>query len=269
MCGIYGSTFRYDDETIDRKLSSMLFRGPDFHAFKRYHLPAEQQLTFGHVRLSILDLDARSNQPFDYSEDISIVFNGEVYNFEDLKTQYLQDVPLRTTSDTEVICALYDKMGGKCVSLLNGMFSFVIYDRRNNKLFGARDRLGKKPFYYRWDKNGFEFASQPEAIHIANDFRIDSRSRAFYFFNGYIPDPYCIWSELKKLRAGQYFSYDLHTNSLEISSYWDIFSNTCKFQRPKTYGEAKDVVRELLFDSVRLRLRADVPVGMFLSGGGR
>ena len=149
MCGIYGSTFRYDDEILKRKLSVMNFRGPDFQSFKRYELPGEKELTFGHVRLSILDLDARSNQPFEYNENISIVFNGEVYNFEELKTTYLRGVLLRTTSDTEVICALYEKLGRKCVELLNGMFAFVILDKQHNELFGARDRLGKKPFYYR------------------------------------------------------------------------------------------------------------------------
>lgn len=149
MCGIHGSTFRYSDDCINRKLSSMNFRGPDFQSFKRYHFAKDKELILGHVRLSILDLDTRSNQPFDYNDRISIVFNGEVYNFAELKRTHLQGVSLRTTSDTEVICALYDKYGQKCVELLNGMFAFVILDKSKGELFGARDRLGKKPFYYR------------------------------------------------------------------------------------------------------------------------
>lgn len=267
MCGIYGSIFRYKDETVERKLSAMNFRGPDSQSYKRYALPRDKDLILGHVRLSILDLDARSNQPFDYNENISIVFNGEVYNYEELKISYLQGTKLRTTSDTEVICALYEKFGRKCVCLLNGMFAFVILDKQRNELFGARDRLGKKPFYYRWNDGGFEFASQAEPVHIGNQFQIDELSRAFYFFNGYIPDPYCIWKELKKLRAGQSFLYDIQTNKLEMSTYWDLFSNTCRYRPPKSYLEAKETISELLEDSVRIRLRADVPVGMFLSGG--
>lgn len=267
MCGIYGGTLQYKDEIIKRKLFTMIFRGPDFQSYKRYRLPKDEELIFGHIRLSILDLDARSNQPFDYNEQISIVFNGEIYNFEELKDTYLQEVSFRTTSDTEVICALYEKYGRKCVELLNGMFAFVIYDKQNNKLFGARDRLGKKPFYYRWDSAGFEFASQPEPLRIGNQFNIDVQARAFYFFNGYIPDPYCIWKELKKLRAGQYFFYDLSSNKLEIATYWNLFTNSCDYKKPASYNEAKEMICALLEDSVRIRLHADVPVGMFLSGG--
>ena len=138
----------------------MNFRGPDFQSFRCYHFAKDKELILGHVRLSILDLDTRSNQPFYYNDRISIVFNGEIYNFEELKRTYLQGVSLRTTSDTEVICALYDKYGQRCVELLNGMFAFVILDKSKEDLFGARDRLGKKPFYYRWDSEGLEFASQ-------------------------------------------------------------------------------------------------------------
>ena len=267
MCGIHGSTFRYSDDCINRKLSSMNFRGPDFQSFKRYHFAKDKELILGHVRLSILDLDTRSNQPFDYNDRISIVFNGEVYNFEELKSTHLQGVSLRTTSDTEVICALYDKYGQKCVELLNGMFAFVILDKSKGELFGARDRLGKKPFYYRWNSDGFEFASQAEPIRIGNSFNIDEQARAFYLFDGYIPDPYCIWKELKKLRAGQKFTYNIASNKLEISAYWDLFSNSCGFQRPTSYNEAKETVYDLLNDAVKIRLRADVPIGMFLSGG--
>jgi asparagine synthase (glutamine-hydrolysing) len=267
MCGIYGSTIRYSDNTLNQKLDTMKYRGPDYQCFKRYSIPGDRELSLGHVRLSILDLDARSNQPFDYNDWMSIVYNGEVYNYEELKTQYLKGAAFRTTSDTEVICALYEKFGRKSVELLNGMFAFVIYDKRTNELFGARDRLGKKPFYYCWTSDGFEFSSQPEPIHIGRKFEIDQISRAFYFCNGYIPDPYCIWHEVKKLRAGQYFVYDLSENRLSITQYWDLFTNSCGFSRPESYGEAKETVRGLLEDSVKIRLRADVPVGMFLSGG--
>lgn len=268
MCGIYGTTLHYDNEVIQNKLDLIRFRGPDNMAYLRCDTNMGTQITLGHVRLSVVDLDCRSNQPFKYDENLSIVFNGEIYNHKELRKQYLSDVPLRTTSDTEVICAMYERFGKDCVNYFNGMFAFVIFDRRKNILVGARDRLGKKPFYYRHDKQGFfEFASQPKSIAYGNRPEVDETARALYLLHGWVPDPYCIFKGVKKLRAGERFTYHLDTNVLEIDKYWDIHSNSCGFKTPDTYEEAKEQVKELLFDSVRLRLDADVPVGTFLSGG--
>ena len=267
MCGIFGTTLRYSSEVIERKLELMNFRGPDHTGIKEFDVSSELKLTLGHVRLSILDLDARSNQPFVYNENISIVFNGEVYNYKELKSQYLSDVILRTTSDTEVICAMYEKFGTACVNYLNGMFAYVIYDSKNKILVGARDRLGKKPFYYWHTSRGFEFASQIKVVQYGHQLEVDGLSRQFYVLQGYIPDPYCILKGVRKLRAGQQLIYHLENNQLEICNYWNIFDNTCGFTVPKSFDEAKETVRDLLFDSVKKRLRADVPVGIFLSGG--
>lgn len=267
MCGIFGTTLRYSRKVIEHKLELMNFRGPDHTGIKEFDVSLDMKLTLGHVRLSILDLDSRSNQPFVYNEDISIVFNGEVYNYKELKSQYLSDVTLRTTSDTEVICAMYEKFGADCVNYLNGMFAYVIYDSKNKVLVGARDRLGKKPFYYWHSSQGLEFASQLKVIQYGHHFEVDELSRQFYVLQGYIPDPYCILKGVNKLRAGQQFIYDLTKNKIEVSSYWKIFDNTCGFTVPRSFEEAKDTVRDLLFDSVKMRLRADVPVGIFLSGG--
>ena len=267
MCGIYGTTLHYKPDFIQHKLELMKFRGPDYTGVKEVPAPNGDTVTLGHVRLSIIDLDARSNQPFQYNDDVSIVFNGEVYNYKELKKQYLGDVTFRTESDTEVICALYEKYGLESVNFLNGMFAYVIYDRRKNIMVGARDRLGKKPFYYWHSDKGFEFASQPKVIQYGNDFHIDVFARQLYLLQGVIPDPYCAFEELKKLRAGQCFTYHLDTNKLDIQQYWDLFSNSCGFVAPKCYEEAKETVRDLLYDAVRLRLNANVPVGTFLSGG--
>lgn len=267
MCGIYGTTFPYNREVIERKLELMKFRGPNYTGIKEFDVYPDIKLTLGHVRLSILDLDARSNQPFVYNNSISIVFNGEVYNYKELTEQYLSDVTLRTTSDTEVICAMYEKFGMDCVNYLNGMFAYVIYDKNKNILTGARDRLGKKPFYYWFTNEGFEFASQIKVIKYGNDMQIDELARKFYVLQGYIPDPYCIFKGVKKLRAGEHFVYHLDSRELKINNYWNIFDNTCGFTTPKSFYEAKETVKDLLFDSVRMRLRADVPVGIFLSGG--
>ena len=267
MCGIFGTTRCYERSIIKKKLELMNFRGPDHTGMEVIRTQDGETLTLGHVRLSIIDLDSRSNQPFVYTDDISIVFNGEVYNFLELKKQYLRDVTLRTESDTEVICAMYEKYGLDSVKLFNGMFAFVIYDRRKNIMVGARDRLGKKPFYFWHEGRNFEFASQPKVIKYANDFHIDATARQFYLLQGVIPDPYSPFEEVKKLRAGECFTFNLASGKLDIQTYWDVDTNSCGFTAPKSYDEAKQMVKDLLFDAVRLRLNANVPVGTFLSGG--
>lgn len=269
MCGIYGTTKLYTREVIGRKMSSMRFRGPDHQGYKEYKLPQEKSLLLGHVRLSILDLDVRSNQPFDYNDDLSVVFNGEIYNYQTLKKQHLSHISFRTMSDTEVLCAMYEKYGNKCLQYLNGMFAFVIYDKKNNILFGARDRLGKKPFYYYFNNTCFEFASQLSPITIGNDkvFSISEKARQFFLFNGFIPDPYSIYNEIKKLEPSHFFTLNLYDFTMKIEKYWDIFSNSCHYEVPKSYMEAREFVKELLTDAVKIRLNADVPVGLFLSGG--
>lgn len=266
MCGIYGTTRMYSQDQICKKLDLIRFRGPDAQGVARYNLH-NGQLTIGHVRLSIIDLDARANQPFEYSPHTAIVFNGEIYNYAELKTQCLADCSFRTNGDTEVLCAMYEKYGAGMLKYLNGMFAFVIYDKKKNVLFGARDRLGKKPFYYWFDEGEFEFASQPSSIVFGNKFEIDDRARTYYFFGNYIPDPYCIYKGIKKLRAGQFFTYRLDGHDLRIENYWDIYYNSCQFEIPKCFEEAKDTLKYLLEDSVRMRLKADVPVGIYLSGG--
>lgn len=267
MCGIYGTTFRYSQEVVEHKLELMNFRGPNNTGIAEIETPSKEKITLGHVRLSIIDLDPRSNQPFLYNDDISIVFNGEVYNYQELKKQYLGDANLRTESDTEVICAMYEKLGLDSVKLFNGMFAYVIYDKRKNIMVGARDRLGKKPFYYWCSAKGFEFASQPKVIKYCNDMQVDTLARKFYLLQGVIPDPYSPFAEIKKLRAGECFTYNLNTGKLDVKTYWDVDTNSCGFEAPKSYDEAKDMVKNLLFDAVRLRLNANVPVGTFLSGG--
>ena len=236
MCGIFGTTRCYKRSIIKKKLELMNFRGPDHTGMEEIRTPDGETLTLGHVRLSIIDLDSRSNQPFVYTDDISIVFNGEVYNFLELKKQYLCDVTLRTESDTEVICAMYEKYGLDSVKLFNGMFAFVIYDRRKNLMVGARDRLGKKPFYFWHEGRNFEFASQPKVIKYANDFHIDATARQFYLLQGVIPDPYSPFEEVKKLRAGECFTFNLASGKLDIQTYWDVDTNSCRFTAPKNYA---------------------------------
>lgn len=138
---------------------------------------------------------------------------------------------------------------------------------RKTILVGARDRLAKKPFYYLHNDKGFEFASQIKSIAHGNRLEIDETARSLYLLHGWVPDPYCIFKGVRKLRGGELLIYHLDTNKLETEQYWDIHSNSCGFLKPKSYDEAKEQVKELLYDAVRIRLQADVPVGTFLSGG--
>src|SRR5690606_15980034 len=174
--------------------------------------------------LAILDLDARSNQPFTYNQALHIVFNGEIYNYLDIKATLLAKGHLfNTTSDTEVICAAYLEYGENCVDHFNGMFAFVIYDERKQLLFGARDRMGQKPFYYYHQGPHFEFASQISAIRLGHkNLSLSDRAISNYMVWGYIPDPDSIFNEIKKLPPGHSFTFHLNSGRYNEKQYWDI-----------------------------------------------
>lgn len=262
MCGIYGSTKIYDPSVISSKLKRIAFRGPDASTFKNF----DNRVILGHNRLSIIDLDERANQPFEY-EHIVIAFNGEIYNFQEVKHDLeKKGFKFRTTSDTEVICAAYLAFGDDCVSRFNGMFAFVLFDKKQNRLFGARDRLGKKPFYYTLKDNAFECASQPSQIAIANTLTTNEKAINQYLIWTHIPDPLSIYNEVQKLRAGYSFSYNLATKQFKTQPYWTL--NSHEFNTFKgSYDDAKAELRHLLSDAVRMRMISDVPIGAFLSGG--
>ncbi|TDU40009.1 asparagine synthase (glutamine-hydrolysing) [Gelidibacter sediminis] len=266
MCGIYGTTLQYNEVQIKEKLQRTAFRGPDKMGWKYYS--ANYPVIFGHNRLSIIDLDPRSDQPFTYFEHIHIVFNGEIYNFKTLKESLsTKGYQFRTTSDTEVMCAAYLEYGEECVEHFNGMFSFVIFDTKKQLFFGARDRLGKKPFYYYHNGKNFEFASQISSIQLHHhDLTISSEAIAHYLAWGAIPDPKTIFNEVKKLLPGHSFTFQLATGEFKDRCYWDI-DYQGKSQFSGSYEEAKTELKNILNDAVSTRLFADVSVGVFLSGG--
>ncbi len=267
MCGIYGTTLKYNESQVIDKLKRTAFRGPDKMGWQFYE-QNKHQIIFGHNRLSIIDLDPRSNQPFTYYEHIHIVFNGEVYNFKSIKDTLIKlGYKFKTTSDTEVLCAAYLEYGQDCVHYFIGMFAFVIYDEKKQLFFGARDRLGQKPFYYYHDGKSFEFASQISSIQLhMNNLTISKRAISYYLSWGNIPDPQTIFNEIKKLKAGHSFTFDLKTGDFNNKPYWDIdFKGKNTFKG--SYNDAKQELNKLLKDAVSTRLFADVPVGVFLSGG--
>lgn len=261
MCGIYGSTAVYSDDIVAKKLGRIHFRGPDYSAFERIG-----HLVMGHNRLAIVDLDMRSNQPFNYLH-LKLVFNGEIYNYQEIKTNLKKlGFTFNTNSDTEVLAAAYLAYGNNCVSYFNGMFSFVIYDGLKQILFGARDRLGKKPFYYFHRGKEFEFASQPSQICLGRNTSMDLQAINEYFIWGYIPEPRSAWLEIKKLPAGHLFNFNLNSGAFKIEKYWDIdYQNKNIFTG--SYKEAVAELDHLITDAVNIRLNADVDLGVFLSGG--
>jgi asparagine synthase (glutamine-hydrolysing) len=187
-----------------------------------------------------------------------IVFNGEIYNFKELR-QKLSHYKYRSNSDTEVILAAYQEYGFECVKHFNGMFAFCIYDVKRQILFLARDRCGEKPMYYSIGKNGFIFASELRTILASELFPRKINEDALYKFLKfrYVPGPETIVSGVKKLPPAHYAVYDLKSRQLSISRYWS----------PLDEPVPELQLRELLKDSVRLRLMSDVPLGVFLSGG--
>lgn len=267
MCGIYGTTIRYDLNQVKDKLRRTSFRGPDKMRYESYDYH-NTNVILGHNRLAIIDLDPRSNQPLNYFDQVKIVFNGEIYNFKELKVELIhKGYSFKTESDTEVICAAYLEYGEKCVSKFNGMFAFVIYDLKKQIFYGARDRLGQKPFYYFHEKKQFEFASQISSIQLYNrKLSISNKAIHKYLAWDYVPDTDSIFNEVKKLEAGHYFTFDLNSGVFLSSQYWDI-----DFRGEKTfsgsYNQAVEHLEALTTKAVKRRLFADVPVGVFLSGG--
>lgn len=257
MCGIYLTNLPYTKEKITKKIESIKFRGPDFTGIRVIN-----DITFGHLRLSILDLDKRSNQPMSYKH-LTIVFNGEIYNFKDIIIELeTLGYSFKTTGDTEVLLKGYHAWGSSIVPKLNGMFSFAIYDDKTQQVFCSRDRLGVKPFYYYWKSGKFEICSQLRPI--CDNKKIDEKAISIYLDCTYIPSPYTVYEDVYKLSPGNNLLIDLKTNKIEINEYWNLKEvNETKL----TFDEAKIQLHSLLKDAVKIRLQADVEFGSFLSGG--
>jgi asparagine synthase (glutamine-hydrolysing) len=257
MCGIYVTNIPFSEEETQTKLTSIQFRGPDYTGIQKIG-----NLIFGHLRLAIMDLDVRSNQPMQLDE-LTVVFNGEIYNFAAIKTELITlGYSFYTTGDTEVLLKGYKHWGEKIVPKLNGMFAFAIYNATSNKLFCSRDRLGVKPFYFFWNNGEFEICSQLRPI--CQNKKLNEAAISMYLDCTYIPSPFTIFQDVHKLPPGNNLEIDLTTKNHSISKYWDL-ENAQTSQL--TYDEAKEKLHELLQDAVKIRLQADVPFGTFLSGG--
>lgn len=257
MCGIYLTNIKYKDKEISRKLDFMQFRGPDNKSIYK-----SDGLIFGHLRLKILDLDKRSNQPMHFN-NLTIVFNGEIYNYKDIKKELkILGYNFKTTSDTEVIIKSFHQWGPHFIKKLNGMFAISIFDRKTKKIYCYRDRLGVKPFYYYWKDGIFEICSQLKPI--SDKKKLSNKAISVYLDCGYIPSPMSIFQDINKLGAGHILEIDLRKNTISNSSYWDLHKPIIT---NLSYDKAKSTLHNLLIDAVKIRLNSDVPIGTFLSGG--
>jgi asparagine synthase (glutamine-hydrolysing) len=268
MCGIAGFAGAGSREDLKRMNATQLTRGPDAEGI--YHDP-ERAVFLGHVRLSILDIAGGAQPMWTADGALGIVFNGEIYNHAELRAELkaLGAAFVTDHSDTEVLLHGYRHWGDAFVERLNGMWAFVIYDRRRRRLFASRDRFGKKPFYYMATPQLFAFASELTALaaHPAVS-RVPSRTALKkYFAYGYIPAPHAYLEGVSKLPGGCSLEYDLDRGALKTWRYWQFClepSASLPADPERVWGEQ---LRELLATAVRRRLIADVPIGTFLSGG--
>jgi asparagine synthase (glutamine-hydrolysing) len=268
MCGIAGFVGAGEFQDLERMVGRLFHRGPDNQGLWS---DPEHRVFLGHRRLSILDLSGGSQPMWTADGLLGIVFNGEIYNFRELRTELAAagHVFLTHHSDTEVLLHAYREWGEDLTGRLNGMWAFAIYDRGRQRLFCSRDRFGKKPFYYTWQNGVFAFASEITALqaHSALRFNVSRQALKKYFGYSYIPAPLSLYREVQKLPAGHSLVYELGTREPRVSGYWEFVLEP-EESRPSGYEErCAEEVRALLDKAVQRRLVSDVPIGVFLSGG--
>ncbi|WP_286883323.1 asparagine synthase (glutamine-hydrolyzing) [Aneurinibacillus sp. UBA3580] len=264
MCGFVG-LINFNQEIADeRQISRMRdiinHRGPDDAG-----IYLDRNMGLGFRRLSIIDLEA-GHQPMTTADGrYTIVFNGEVYNYIELRKQLSAlGIEFRTESDTEVLLHLFAQKGPACLSLLNGMFAFAVWDKEKRELFLARDRLGIKPLYYYADKHKFVFGSEIKAIIADRTIKREPNYQAIldYLSFMYIPDEKTFFKDIYKLMPGHYAVIG-ETKELQINQYWDVAFEYAD----KSEAQFIDELRSIIDDAVRIHLRSDVPLGCHLSGG--
>jgi len=269
VCGITGF-WSFNKKTEKAVLISMrdalTHRGPDDAGV---YLDEKLGVGLGHRRLSILDLSSLGHQPMSNdTESIWITYNGEVYNFIDIKKELVnKGYNFKSNTDTEVLIKAYEEWGINCVHKFIGMFALAIWDSREKKLYLLRDRAGVKPLFY-YDKDGlFLFGSELKALMKHPDFKreVNPNALPLYFRYGYVPAPFTIFKNTYKLRPGHYLC--ISDNNVEEVKYWDIVDFYLQEPIKASDDEILDELESLLIDSFKYRLISDVPVGVFLSGG--
>ena len=260
MCGLVGIVSKSPSNYIDPAIIAMKHRGPDAQG-KLISKLGDKYISLGHTRLSIIDLDKKANQPF-VEEDIVIIFNGEIYNYKSLRSsEDFSTFTFKTKSDTEVILAGYKIFGTEIFSKLNGMFSIAILDKSRKKIILARDPFGIKPLYYtNFKKEEFFFASEIKALSIAchKNFTPNSNEIAEFLLNGFLYEPKTGLSGVEKVKPGEFMELDLLTMNIKRKVYHDPLKSNFDYSRDFNFNLMKEV---------NLQSGADVPVGIFFSGG--
>lgn len=273
MCGIAGfidfTKQTYILEDLRSMTDALSNRGPDGSGYKLIPTPYAN-IGFGHRRLSIIDLSDKASQPMhDTFFDSWITFNGEIYNYKELKSKYFEgSKDFISSSDTEVLLKLFENKGIACLNELSGMFAFVIYSSRSNKVWLVRDPLGVKPLYYSFENNCLQFASELRSFHAKfnNTLTINKKAVKEYLRLGYINAPNSIYKNIYKLDPGSYLELDLGTGSRQLQYYWNLddqFTRTDERSDEAIYDDFKKYTDECFCK----RLVADVEVSSFLSGG--
>ncbi len=271
MCGISGIISQYtslvNDQSLQQMTDALRHRGPDGEGFWKNE---KNTAGFGHRRLSIIDLTETGAQPMHYLDRYTIVYNGEIYNYLEIKKDLQKaGYTFRSTSDTEVILAAYDYYQNRCLQIFDGMYAFAIWDEKHQRLFAARDRFGEKPFYYHHTAGAFFFASEMKAFWATGVERVaDEKMLLNYLTLGYVQNPtnksQTFYKYIFSLPPAHYLELDSISNRFEITSYWNIDK-----QVTQKYTEAQALHKfEILMSaSIHKRLRSDVTVGASLSGG--
>lgn len=270
MCGIAGILGSSSKNKLDleKMLLAQKHRGPD--AMQIWN---DEKKALGHNRLSIIDLSIEANQPMlSNCGNYVIVFNGEIYNYLEIKSQLISEYQFKTSSDTEVLLAAYIVWGKKMLEKLNGMFSFAIWNKNESTFFAARDRFGVKPFYYTISQNQFYFSSEIKALFAAGISKVKNNKvwANYYSFGTYgLPDE-TFFEDIHQLKAGHFleikFSEILKSDTIKIHKWYD-FPERISQIKLLSKDELKQQYQQLLIDSIKLRFRADVPLGMNVSGG--
>ena len=266
MCGYSGFAGQGDLQILKRMNDSIAHRGPDADGFWN-----DGKVFLGHRRLSIVDIEGGVQPMWTADGQIGTIFNGEIYNHLELRAELTKrGHAFRTDhSDTEAVLHAYREWGPDFVTRMNGMWSFILYDRARNLLLCSRDRFGKKPFYYTLQQGTLVFASELSALryHPLTPTRISKRALQKYFGYGYIPAPTTILEGVQKLPAGHSLTFDLAGRELKVWKYWDFVIEPFDTIPAKPEEEWGERLVELLSASVKRRLMSDVPLGFFLSGG--
>lgn len=271
MCGILGVVSRFPDSNktwLKKGLDIISHRGPD--DIGEWVSP-DGLLALGHRRLSIVDISMAGHQPMhDPDSGLVIVFNGEIYNFQDIRNELSQKgYKFRSRSDTEVVLKAYNEWGTDCLSRFNGMFVFALYDPANQLLFLARDRAGEKPLFLYQKGEELRFASELKALLTDPNLsrELDHRSMDVYFTMGYVPGEMCILKNFSKLKPAHALVFDIRTGISKTWQYWQLPESPEKTGYKADREELLAELKSLLGDSVKRQLVADVPVGVLLSGG--